>query len=110
MSGIAHVNVVDVVGQDASGRYLLIMVESRPWGATAGQAAELRKKIDAYERFIMDGGLARRYPETTGQPVDIQLNCCETPTGQFATIIARATTQLQRSGSFARERLDALSG
>jgi hypothetical protein len=96
--GLAQTNVVDVVGQDASGQYLVIMVESRTWGAEAAQASQLKEKINTYAGFIMNGTLARQYPETAGQPVDIQLNCCEKPSGDFAAIIEHATAQLQRIG------------
>lgn len=98
MPGVAQANVVDVVGQDASGRYLVIMVESRAWGTDATQAAQLKEKINAYADFIMDGTLARQYPETAGQPVDIQITCCETPSGEFALILEHAARQLHSLG------------
>jgi hypothetical protein len=96
--GVAQANVVDVVGQDASGRYLMIMVEPRPWGTEEAQASQLKEKINAYAGFILDGTLARQYPESAGQPVDIQLDCSETPSGEFATILQHAAMQLQRLG------------
>jgi hypothetical protein len=98
VAGVAHANVVDVVGQDALGRFLMIMVESRAWGTDEAQASQLREKINAYAGFILDGSLARHYPETAGQPVDIQLDCAETPRGEFATILEHAAIQLQRLG------------
>jgi len=98
MAGIAQTNVVDIVARDASGRFLVIMVEDRVWGAEDAQAAQLKEKMNTYATFIMDGSLARRYPETAGQPVDIQLNCPETPTGEFATILGHTATQLQKLG------------
>jgi len=106
--GLAQANVVDVVGQDASGRYLVIMVESRAWGTDAAQALQLREKINAYAGLIMDGSLARQYPATAGQPVDIQLNCCETPRGEFATILEHAAMQLQRLGIGLRVNVTAM--
>jgi len=98
MAGVEQANVVDVVGQDASGRYLVIMVESRTWGADNAQASQLKEKINAYVGFIMDGSLARSYPETAGQPVDIQLNCVEAPSGQFAAIVEHTAAWLLRFG------------
>ncbi len=98
MPGVAQANVVDVVGQDACGRYLMIMIESRAWGSDVAQASQLKEKINAYAGFIMDGTLARQYPESAGQPVDIQLNCCEAPSGEFASVLDHAARQLQRLG------------
>ena len=98
MGGIADANVVDVVGQDVSGRFLLIMVESRAWGTEALQAMQLKEKINAYVGFIIDGSLSRQYPETAGRAVDIQLDCPATPTGEFAVILEHAAIHLQRHG------------
>jgi hypothetical protein len=98
VAGVSQANVVDLVGQDASGRFLLIMVEWRAWSTDEAQASQLKAKINAYAGCIMDGSLARLYPETAGQPVDIQLNCAETPSGEFATILEHAALQLQRLG------------
>ena len=108
MPGVAQANVVDVVGQDASGRYLMIMVESRAWGSDTAQASQLKEKINAYAGFIMDGTLAQQYPEAAGQPVDIQLNCCEAPSGEFATILDHAARQLQRLGIGLRVNVTAM--
>lgn len=108
MPGVAQANVVDVVGQDASGRYLMIMVESRAWGTDAAQASQLKEKINAYAGFIIDGTLARQYPVTAGQPVDIQLNCCQPPSGEFAMILEHAGRQLQRLGIGLRVNVTAM--
>jgi len=74
------------------------MVEPRPWGTEAEQALQLKEKINSYTGFILDGALARQYPETAGQAVDIQLNCREKPSGEFAVILEHAAMQLQRLG------------
>jgi hypothetical protein len=98
MAGVAYANVIDVIAQDASGRFVVIMVESRMWGADEAQASQLQDKINSYAGFIADGRLAMQCPETAGQPVDIQLNCVDAPRGQFATIVEHARTQLGRIG------------
>jgi hypothetical protein len=74
----------------------LIMVEERPWGTDADQAAQLRAKINSYAGYILDGTLAKQFPETAGQRVRIQLNCWETPSGQFAVITNNAAAQLDK--------------
>lgn len=108
MSGVAQANVIDIVGQDDSGRYLLIMVEARAWGTDTAQASQLKEKINAYAGFIMNGILAREYPETAGQPVDIQLNCYEAPSGEFAMILDHAASQLKRLGIGLRVNVTAM--
>ncbi|MCA9678561.1 MAG: hypothetical protein H6708_17470 [Kofleriaceae bacterium] len=72
------------------------MVESRAWGTDAAHASQLKDKINAYAEFITNGDLARQFPETAGQRVYIQLNCCEPPSGEFAAILEHAARQLQR--------------
>lgn len=98
VGGVANTKVVDVVGKDASGRILLIMIESRGWGTEDAQATQLKEKINAYAGYILNGSLARKYPETVGCAVDIQLECQETPHGEFAEILAHGATQLQQFG------------
>lgn len=98
MAGIADIDMIDLVGQNADGRFLIIMVETRRWGEDPNQGTQLRQKINAYAGFITDGSLARHYPETTGQPVDIQLDCVEAPSGEFVTITDHATAHLLKLG------------
>lgn len=98
MAGIQDPSTIDVVAQDADRQYMIVMVEDRPWGADPHQPAQLREKINTYTGFILDGGLARRYPETVGQPVRIQLDCVQQPTGDIAAIVEHARAQLDKLG------------
>jgi len=98
VAGIADTNTIDVVGQDATGRFLMIMVETRRWGSDPDQGTQLRQKINAYAGFILDGSLARQHPETLDHPVDIQLDCVETPSGEFAEITDHAAAKLLKLG------------
>jgi len=98
MAGVADTNTIDIVAQDAAGKFLVVMVETRPWGSDPNQPAQLREKINAYAGFILDGSLARRYPETGGCHVVIQLDCCQAPSDEIAAIIKIAEVQLLKSG------------
>lgn len=98
MAGIADTDTIDLVGQDADGTYLLIMIEDRPWGVDPGQASQLQEKINTYAGFIFDGSLARHYPETDGQAMRIRLDCPEPPSGHIAHITEHAATQLAQHG------------
>jgi hypothetical protein len=64
-------------------------------GVDPRQSDQLREKINAYAGFILDGSLARHYPETVGRSVRIQLDCMETPTGDFAAITDHAARALE---------------
>lgn len=98
MADITEPNVIDLVGCDAAGRYLVIMVEPRLWGGDSSQPAQLRAKLDTYTAFITGGGLAQHYPETAGQPADIQLDCASPPTGEVAAILELAERELKLLG------------
>ena len=99
MAGVRDTNVIDVVAHDpTSDEYVLVLVEDRPWGADADQASQLREKINTYVGFVLDGSLARTYPETAGQRVRLQLDCPEQPAGEFATIVDHADVKLAELG------------
>ena len=94
MAGIEDSNVVDVVAQDANGEYMVVMVETRPWGSDPNQLEQLKAKINAYASFILDGGLLSTYPETADKTVRVQLDCVTHPTTDVTAIVDRAKTAL----------------
>jgi hypothetical protein len=98
VAGIADPNTIDIVAQSAAGEFLVIMVESRRWGSDPDQSLQLRQKINAYAAFILDGSLARHYPETAGHRVDIQLDCLDVPLGEIKTVTEHAAVQLSKLG------------
>jgi hypothetical protein len=98
MAGIKDANVIDLVAQGADGEYMVVMVETRPWGASPDQPEQLKAKINAYAGYILDGTLARQYPETAGKAVRIRLDCPERPHGDIGMIIEWAMRQLREHG------------
>ncbi len=98
MSGIQDASVIDLVAQDAAGEYMVVMVETRPWSESPDQPEQLRRKLNAYAGYILDGTLARQYPETAGRPVRIRLDCPERPRGDIDVIIEWAMRQLGEHG------------
>jgi hypothetical protein len=98
MAGLQDPYVIDLVGQEADGTCLLVIVEERPWGSDPDQPRQLREKINSYTGYIVDGSLVKQYPEISGQPVKIQLNCSEAPPGELADVVRHAASQLERIG------------
>lgn len=96
MPGVEQPNVIDLVAREANGRYVLVMVETRRWGSDPNQPSQLREKLNAYASYILDGAVARQDPAAEGQPVDIQLECVEVPSGIFATILELVGPRLQQ--------------
>jgi len=98
MAGIADTYTIDLVAQDADGTYLLAMVEDRPWGTHPDQSAQLQEKLNAYARYVLDGGLARQFPETVAGQVRIRLDCEGALTGHVAHVAEHAVRQLAAHG------------
>lgn len=97
MPGIEDINVIDVVAHDpTTGEYMLVMVETRPWGADPKQADQLKAKINTYVNFVVDGDLARTYPETARQRIRLQVDCTQPPIGEFREIIDHAAHQVAK--------------
>jgi len=96
VAGVREPGVIDVVAQDADGTIVVAMVEDRPWGDDPEQERQLREKINTYAGFVLDGSLVRHYPETEGQPVRIQLDCVEEPTGRIAVVTDHAASELAK--------------
>lgn len=96
MAGIADTNTVDLAAQDVDGNYMLVMIESRVWDNDSDQGQQLMEKINAYTGFIVDGSLARHYPQTVSERVRIRLDCPEPPHGHISHIIAHAAQELSK--------------
>lgn len=98
MAGVADAGVVDLVAQEGDGRFVAIMIETRPWGSTPEQAAQLRAKLNAYASFITEGQFVSQVPDAAGHRVTIQLRCSELPPDDVAALLAVAEGQLEAYG------------
>jgi hypothetical protein len=96
MPGIHEPETIDLIARAADGRYLLVMIETRPWGSDPGQADQLKAKINTYAQFALDGGLLRHHPEAANQPIAIRLDCPAAPDEATSAIMSRAAEQLAR--------------
>jgi hypothetical protein len=67
-SPMTRTDVVDSVAlsPDATA-FGLSMIETRPWAGGVKQLQQFRDKLDAYLAFILDGQLAREYPDSVGK-------------------------------------------
>ena len=96
MAGLQEPETIDLVAQAADGRYLLVMVETRPWGTDPAQPDQLKAKINTYAQFALDGGLLSHYPQAANQAVVIRLDCPEPPDDEINAITSRAAEQLAK--------------
>jgi hypothetical protein len=98
MAGIHQTETIDVVAKAADGSYLLVMIETRPWGSDPAQTEQLQAKINTYAQFALDGALIRHYPDAANKPIAIQLDCATPAPRDVTSIVDHAKQQLQRFG------------
>lgn len=81
--GVQNPRIVDLISLDAErGEVVLKLLEGRPWGSEPAQLDQLEEKLSNYFVYVLDGHLAREYPQYQGMPVAIQLECVEPPRQQ----------------------------
>jgi len=104
-SGIENPSVLDLVTHDPkTDEYALIMVETREWDDSDQQLEQLQAKINNYLHFALDGALAKTYPQATGKPVRIQVDCPRQPKGKTADFLARAEEAARGQGASLRRK------
>ena len=78
--GVENPNVVDLIGPDRGrGEVVLSIFEQRPWTGGRAQLEEHEEKLNAYFVYVLDGHLARDYPQYRGVPARIELICADEP-------------------------------
>ncbi len=78
--GVRNPYVVDRIERDPeSGRVVLVMLESRPWGSEPEQLDQLEEKLNSYLGYVLGGHLVRQYPAYEGAPVRFQVECVAPP-------------------------------
>ena len=94
MTNISDTQTIDLVAIDKTGRFELIMIEDRKWGAATEQAGQLLAKVNTYLWYIKTGRLVADYPEAVGTAVSVRLYCAEEPTGDIRDTITEITHAL----------------
>lgn len=94
MTGIRDPWVIDLVAQEEDGAALLVIVESQSWTSLPKQANQLKAKLNTYTQFILDGSLARQYPELDGRTTTIRLDCAMKPPEVIQDILRIAGERL----------------
>ena len=83
-------DVVDSVALSPEGAaFGLSMIETRPWNGGVKQLEQFRDKLNAYLAFILDGQLAREFPNSVGKRRVVILHCVETPPDEIHESVER---------------------
>jgi len=71
---------IDYIAHDAArAKYVLIIREDRPWDHPEEMHDQLKRKVDTYFQYIMEGEVAKEYPGVTTEDCVITLVCREAP-------------------------------
>jgi hypothetical protein len=98
-TGVQNAAVIDLITLDkASDTVVLVMIERRPWDASREQFKQIEEKLNRYMGYVLDGFLAEQYPQYTGKPVAIRLDCAEPPHGEAVRFVEAMTDACQIHG------------
>ncbi|HEX2162995.1 MAG TPA: DUF6572 domain-containing protein [Thermoanaerobaculia bacterium] len=100
--GVQNPRIVDLVAPDRRrGEIVLSILEARPWSGGRPQLEEHEEKLNAYFVYVLDGHLARDYPQYRGMPARVELVCAEEPgEGERPFLAAVARTASENGLSF----------
>jgi hypothetical protein len=88
--GVHNPRVVDLVRLDAErDEVVLLMLEERAWGAAPEQLRQLEDKFNSYLSYVLDGHMAKQYPQYAGKRVRFELDCAGQP-GSFEQALLTA--------------------
>lgn len=89
--GVQNPRIIDLITRDEDrGEVVLVMIEERPWESCPEQLEQLNDKLDSYLSYALDGHLVEQYPQYSGFPVQLRLDCIEQPRGTAAEMLDAA--------------------
>jgi hypothetical protein len=91
---------IDLVGVSPDGSTVLIyLVQSGAWTGSDTQIRSLQAKIQNYVGFALDGQLVTTYPEVSGLPWSIVVDCqTGPPDSRSAGVLAHAARAIEGYG------------
>ncbi len=111
VNGIENPGVLDALGVDpATGEFVLVMFEPRPWTGGDEQLVQLQEKLNAYMSFALDGEMEEQLPQSAGKKLRITLACAEEPPAPVTELLVKVRDQISLQGiGFSVEGLQAPS-
>jgi hypothetical protein len=97
--GVQNPKIVDLIEIDpVPNTVVLVMIEHRAWGAGPDQFQQIEEKINRYLGYVLDGHLAKHYPQHDGKRVSIRLDCVEEPRGDATRFLRAADDAIRAEG------------
>jgi hypothetical protein len=101
--GVHNPRVVDLIRLDAErDEVVLLMLEERAWGTVPEQLRQLEDKFNSYLGYVLDGHMAKQYPDYAGKRVRFRLDCASPP-GEREQAMLRAMANFAASESLGFE-------
>lgn len=97
MPGLQDPGSIDLVAQDADGTTLLVIVEEHPWGTYADEDDLLVAKMNTYGAYATEQ-LHADYPQTSGSPTTVRIDCPTPPPAALAERLASARAHFGAHG------------
>ena len=80
MPGIDDPEEIDVIAEDVDGSALLSIVQTGRWSKDGSrERGRLKRKLNLYLRYALEGQMVATYPSLAGRPVVIALMYDERP-------------------------------
>lgn len=95
---VEEFDVVDFAGVTPDGRTGLMMFEHRDWTDTERQVSDLKKKVQAYFSYVVDGDMARGNPNFAQRPVWFRLVCQVVPPQRVRGVLTDIRSALEGHG------------
>ncbi len=97
--GVRNPRIVDLITPDRGrGEVVLAILEDRPWSGGAAQLGEHEDKLNSYFGYVLDGHLAREYPDYAGLVARVELRCVEEPGEEQRAFLAAAARFAEAHG------------
>jgi hypothetical protein len=104
--GVQYPDIIDKVIQAKDESVALVMREDRPWDGSEQRVVELRKKINTYAAYALQGQLRTDFPDLAGRPVYLQLWCIQhRPEPKLMEFLKQANAQLAQHSLQIRVRV-----
>jgi hypothetical protein len=98
-NGVENAGVLDALGVDpATGEFVLVMFEPRPWSLGDIQLAQLQEKLNAYLSFALDGEMEEQLPQAAGKKLRITLACADEPPAEVTELLVKVRDQIALQG------------
>lgn len=94
MPGLDDPGVVDLIGEEATGEFSLIIAHGKGWTDEPDELDRLAAKINNYATFALDGGLVSQFPDSAGRRLRILIDCADPPTPKVSALLSQLEARL----------------